>query len=37
MQSPGLRRHLALVRTNVSEEHIASVIRVNKISELGSN
>jgi hypothetical protein len=27
-------RHEALVRTNVSEEHIASIIRVERISEL---
>jgi hypothetical protein len=28
-------RRLALVRTDVSDEHIASIIRVTKIGELG--
>jgi hypothetical protein len=28
-------RHVALVRTDVSEEHIASIIRVTRIVELG--
>jgi hypothetical protein len=29
-------RHVALVRTEVSEEHIASIIRVTRIGELGT-
>jgi demethoxyubiquinone hydroxylase (CLK1/Coq7/Cat5 family) len=29
-------RHVALVRTDVSEEHIASIIRVTRIGELGT-
>jgi hypothetical protein len=34
MPSSGMVRHAALVRTDVSEEHIASIIRVTKINEL---
>jgi hypothetical protein len=34
MPSPGKGLDVALVRTNVSEEHNASIIRVNRISEL---
>jgi hypothetical protein len=30
-------RRVALVRTDVSEEHNASVIRVTRIGELGTN
>jgi demethoxyubiquinone hydroxylase (CLK1/Coq7/Cat5 family) len=29
-------RHVAIIRTDVSEETIASIIRVNKIGELGT-
>jgi hypothetical protein len=29
-------RRVALVRTDVSEEHIASVIRIERISEMGT-
>jgi hypothetical protein len=29
-------RHVALVRADVSEEHIASIIRVTRIGELGT-
>jgi hypothetical protein len=29
-------RRVALVRTDVSEEHIASIIRVTRIGELGT-
>jgi hypothetical protein len=36
MVSSGLLRHVALVRTDVSEEPGASFIRVTKIGELGS-
>jgi hypothetical protein len=35
MPSPGILRCVALVRTDVSEECIASIIRGMKISELG--
>jgi hypothetical protein len=35
MPSSGISHHVALVRTNVSEEHTASIIRVTKIGELG--
>jgi hypothetical protein len=34
--SSGMLRHVALVRTDVSEEHSASFIRVTRISELGT-
>jgi hypothetical protein len=36
MLSPGMLRRVALVRTDVSEEHSASIIRVARISELGT-
>jgi hypothetical protein len=36
MASSGLLRGVALVRTNVSEEFGASVIRVTRIDELGT-
>jgi demethoxyubiquinone hydroxylase (CLK1/Coq7/Cat5 family) len=36
MASSGLLRWVALVRTDVSEELSASIIRVNKIGELGT-
>jgi hypothetical protein len=36
MASPGTLHRLALVRTDVSEEVIASVIRVTRIGELGT-
>jgi hypothetical protein len=36
MVSSGLLRHVALVRTNVSEEPGASFIRATKIGELGT-
>jgi hypothetical protein len=36
MPSSGLLRHVAVVRTNVSEEHIAFIIRVTRIDELGT-
>jgi hypothetical protein len=35
MASSGMLRHLALVRTDVSEEIRASFIRVTRIGELG--
>jgi hypothetical protein len=35
MTSSGILRHVALVRTDVSEERSASIIRVTRISELG--
>jgi hypothetical protein len=35
MPSSGLLRRVALVRTEVSEGRIASIIRVTKIGELG--
>jgi hypothetical protein len=35
MPSTGMLRRVALVRTDVSEGPIASIIRVTKISELG--
>jgi hypothetical protein len=34
MQSSGMLRHVALVKTDVSEEPIASIIRVTRICEL---
>jgi hypothetical protein len=37
MPSSGMLRRVALVRTDVSEERIASVIRVTKIGELGTS
>jgi hypothetical protein len=36
MPSSGMLRRMPLVRTDVSEEHSASIIRVTKISELGT-
>jgi hypothetical protein len=36
MASSGMLRRVALVRTDVSEEHIASFIRVTRIGELGT-
>jgi hypothetical protein len=36
MVSSGMLRHVALVRTNVSEELSASFIRVTRIDELGT-
>jgi hypothetical protein len=36
MESSGLLRSVALVRTDVSEEHRASFIMVTRISELGT-
>jgi hypothetical protein len=36
MMSSGMLRHVALVRTNVSEELSASFIRVTRIGELGT-
>jgi hypothetical protein len=36
MPSCGMLRHVALVRTDVSEGHIASIIRVTRIGNLGT-
>jgi hypothetical protein len=36
MPSPAMLRPMALIRTDVSEEHIASIIRVIRIGELGT-
>jgi hypothetical protein len=36
MASSGMLRHVALVRTDVSEEPSASIIRVTRIGELGT-
>jgi hypothetical protein len=32
----GMLRHVALVRTDILEEHIASIIKVERTSELGT-
>jgi hypothetical protein len=36
MASSGMLRHVALIRTDVSEELSVSIIRVTRISELGT-
>jgi demethoxyubiquinone hydroxylase (CLK1/Coq7/Cat5 family) len=36
MPSSGTLRRVALVRTDVSEENIASIMRVTRIGELGT-
>jgi hypothetical protein len=36
MSSSGIWHRVALVRTDVSKERIASIIRVERISELGT-
>jgi hypothetical protein len=36
MASSGVSRHVALVRTDVSEELSASIIRMTRIDELGT-
>jgi hypothetical protein len=36
MPSSGMLRRVALVRTDISEEHIASIIRFTRIGELGA-
>jgi hypothetical protein len=36
MPSSGTIRHLALIKTDVSDESIASIIRVTRIGELGT-
>jgi hypothetical protein len=36
MASPGMLRRVALVRTYVSEERSASIIRVTRIGEVGT-
>jgi hypothetical protein len=36
MQSIGMLRHLILVRIDVSEERIASIIMVTRIGEIGT-
>jgi hypothetical protein len=36
MLSAGMSRHVALVRTDVSEELSVSIIRVTRIGELGT-
>jgi hypothetical protein len=37
MASSGMLRRVAVVRTDVSEERIASIIRVTSISEIGTS
>jgi hypothetical protein len=36
MPPSGMLRHVALVRTDVSKEHITSIIRVTRIAKLGT-
>jgi hypothetical protein len=36
MQYSGMLRRVALVRTDVSEEHSSSIIRMTRIGELGT-
>jgi hypothetical protein len=36
MPSSGMLRRVVLIRTDVSEEHISSIIKVTRISELGT-
>jgi hypothetical protein len=36
MPPSGIMRHVTLIRTDVSEERIASIIRVARIGELGT-
>jgi hypothetical protein len=36
MPSSEMRRRVAIMRTHVSQEHIASIIRVKFMSELGT-
>jgi hypothetical protein len=36
MSSSGMLCHVALVRTVVSKEHLASIIRVTRIGEVGT-
>jgi hypothetical protein len=36
MVSPGMLHHVALVRTHVSEERSASIMRVTRIGEVGT-
>jgi hypothetical protein len=36
MPSPGILRRVALVRSNVSEERIASIIRMSRIGKIGT-
>jgi hypothetical protein len=36
MPSSGMLRHVALITTDVSEEHSASTIRATRVGELGT-
>jgi hypothetical protein len=36
MPSPGMLHHVALVRTDILEEHATSIIRVTRIGKIGS-
>jgi hypothetical protein len=36
MPSPGTIHHVALVGTDISEERVASIIRLTRIGELGT-
>jgi hypothetical protein len=36
MPLPGMLRRVALVRVDISEEHVSSIIRMERISELGT-